>query len=70
MVNSSVGGSEGGGISLYVDDKIDPNSENPVQNKVIYDRFVETENKINENKIVFTKGIPSKWDPNVLYIIE
>ena len=70
VINSSIGGSEGGGISLYVDSKMDPESENPVQNKVICERFAETEKKINENKIVFTKGIPSKWEQNVLYIIE
>lgn len=39
MVSSGVGGSEGGGISLFVDDKLDPESEYPVQNKVIYEKF-------------------------------
>lgn len=39
LVSSGIGGSEGGGISLFVDDEINSESEYPVQNKVIYNKF-------------------------------
>lgn len=54
-----------------VDNGLSSTSKRPVQNMVVTAKFEEVEKKIEEGgKIVFTKGVPDNWAPDVLYVIE
>lgn len=56
-------------VQIKVDESLDSESKNPVQNKAVYNKFVDIEKKLG-NKIVKVDSAPgSNADPNTLYVI-
>ena len=69
IVGGSYGGSGNAVLNLVADAELSSSSKNPIQNKAVYAKFVEVEQKLG-NKIVKVNSAPgSDADPNTLYVI-